>query len=196
MAGISQQYIGHAKVVIDHAPDLVDAVVNGSTPLNEAYKTAQERKAAANTTESKMERLKAIPESGSPMSLPGSFIGCGCSVPIEHGSGAPPADPHQVTLTHSGYPGPMSHGVAEHVRVDLPYPGSDTSSFHHLLNAVSGELTFLRQPQAIGHQGNLMSAPSPLVPADRVSCQIPKRGIPDTPALAQDSHRVCLEVEI
>lgn len=43
-AGVSQQYVGQAKVVLDYATDLVDGVVSGVKPLHEAYGTARDRK--------------------------------------------------------------------------------------------------------------------------------------------------------
>jgi hypothetical protein len=41
----SQGYVYHARMVSRHAPELVDLVISGKTPLHEAYTTAKERKA-------------------------------------------------------------------------------------------------------------------------------------------------------
>jgi ParB-like chromosome segregation protein Spo0J len=56
--GVAQQYVGQAAIVLEYAPELADAIVAGSLSLNEAYKTAQDRKAAANSKEAQMEKLK------------------------------------------------------------------------------------------------------------------------------------------
>lgn len=47
--GVSVEYLRQAAIVADHSHDLLNEVVSGSTPLNEAYKKAQERKAEANS---------------------------------------------------------------------------------------------------------------------------------------------------
>ncbi len=46
VAEVSREYTRQAGVVLEAAPDLVEAVTAGFTPLNVAYKTAQQRKAA------------------------------------------------------------------------------------------------------------------------------------------------------
>jgi len=56
--GMSAQRITQANVVLDHAPDLVDAVVTGATGLDEAYKVARERKTAADSVENQLARLR------------------------------------------------------------------------------------------------------------------------------------------
>ena len=56
--GVSQGYINQASIVLQYAPDLVDAVMAGA-PLNAAYATAQKRKIDAQSEESKLERLRA-----------------------------------------------------------------------------------------------------------------------------------------
>lgn len=57
--GISAARVSQANAVIEYAPDLADAVADGSKPLNEAYKTAQDRKNLAETSESQMAKLRA-----------------------------------------------------------------------------------------------------------------------------------------
>jgi hypothetical protein len=42
-----QSYISHARTILKHAPDLSDSVLSGSGPLNDAYKTALQRKKVA-----------------------------------------------------------------------------------------------------------------------------------------------------
>lgn len=42
--GTSKARVVYAKVVIDFAPELVDSVVAGATPLDKAYETAKQRK--------------------------------------------------------------------------------------------------------------------------------------------------------
>lgn len=56
--GISQQRVGQAKVVLDHAPDFADLVVSGSKSLDEAYREAQQRKRAAQSVDQQMADLK------------------------------------------------------------------------------------------------------------------------------------------
>ncbi|KUN02148.1 plasmid replication/partition related protein [Streptomyces yokosukanensis] len=56
--GISRGFVGKANVVLQHAPDLVDPVISGATGLNEAYATAQENKAKANSAEVQLARLR------------------------------------------------------------------------------------------------------------------------------------------
>ncbi len=45
-SGVSTTHITRAKVVLDHAPDLADAVVSGAKPLDAAYEEARSRKTA------------------------------------------------------------------------------------------------------------------------------------------------------
>jgi hypothetical protein len=56
---VSKTRIAQANVVLEFAPDLVDAVMARSLSLNDAYQTALDRKAAANTTEKQLEKLQA-----------------------------------------------------------------------------------------------------------------------------------------
>jgi len=55
---LNQARIGQANTVLDYAPDLADQVFAG-LPLHEAYRTARERKQAAESTEAAMGRLRA-----------------------------------------------------------------------------------------------------------------------------------------
>ena len=48
-----------ANVVLEFASELADGVVAGTTPLDQAYQIALDRKAALNSTEKQLERLKA-----------------------------------------------------------------------------------------------------------------------------------------
>jgi ParB/RepB/Spo0J family partition protein len=57
-AGVSKTRIASAAAVIEHAPDLVDAVTSGATPLNDAYKVALERKQEAESTETRLAWLQ------------------------------------------------------------------------------------------------------------------------------------------
>jgi hypothetical protein len=57
--GVGKSRVGEAAIILAHAPDLADAVVSGATPLNEAYKTAQDRKSAADNTDGEMAALRA-----------------------------------------------------------------------------------------------------------------------------------------
>ena len=47
IAGVNREDVRRAFVVLEYAPDLVDAVISGAKPLNEAYEEARRRKAAA-----------------------------------------------------------------------------------------------------------------------------------------------------
>lgn len=49
--GVSQPLMAQAVTVRDHARDLVDAVIAGARPLDEAYHIARERKTAADSVE-------------------------------------------------------------------------------------------------------------------------------------------------
>ncbi|MFJ9446765.1 ParB N-terminal domain-containing protein [Kitasatospora sp. NPDC101235] len=57
--GVSLGRIGQAMTVIRHAPDLVDQVISGALGLDEAYKTAREAKAQADSVENQLARLRA-----------------------------------------------------------------------------------------------------------------------------------------
>jgi ParB-like chromosome segregation protein Spo0J len=57
---VSQQYIGHARVVLDFAPELAAAVAAGAMPLNEAYRTARDNKDAADSDETKKAELREL----------------------------------------------------------------------------------------------------------------------------------------
>lgn len=56
---ISQSRLSKANSVLEHAPDLADAVLAGSVPLDKAYETARDRKRAAESTETQMVSLRA-----------------------------------------------------------------------------------------------------------------------------------------
>jgi len=61
--GIDRTRIGYASLVLQFAPDLADSVVTGLMPLDEAYRTAQERKREAESDSAKLASLrKAYPE--------------------------------------------------------------------------------------------------------------------------------------
>ncbi|MFJ4676862.1 ParB/RepB/Spo0J family partition protein [Kitasatospora sp. NPDC088783] len=57
--GVSLGRIGQASTVLRHAPDLVESVISGAIGLTEAYKTARENKAQADSAESQLARLRA-----------------------------------------------------------------------------------------------------------------------------------------
>lgn len=57
-AGTSAARIAYAAVVLDHAPDLADAVLSGAVPLDEAYTAARQRKEAAASLEARFGRLQ------------------------------------------------------------------------------------------------------------------------------------------
>ncbi|QKW20637.1 ParB N-terminal domain-containing protein [Kitasatospora sp. NA04385] len=57
--GVSLGRIGQASTVLRHAPDLVELVISGAIGLTEAYKTARENKAQADSAESQLARLRA-----------------------------------------------------------------------------------------------------------------------------------------
>lgn len=57
-AGVSVGRVGQAVVVLEHAPDLVAKVLRGATGLDEAYRTAVERKRTAESEEAQMECLR------------------------------------------------------------------------------------------------------------------------------------------
>jgi hypothetical protein len=54
---VSKSQIVYASVVLEHAPDLADVVLAGSMPLNEAYAKAGERRANAETDQTRMGEL-------------------------------------------------------------------------------------------------------------------------------------------
>ncbi|MFC9327928.1 ParB N-terminal domain-containing protein [Kitasatospora sp. NPDC057015] len=58
-AGVSLGRLGQAMTVVRHAPGLVDQVISGAVGLDEAYKTAREAKAQAESGESQLARLRA-----------------------------------------------------------------------------------------------------------------------------------------
>ena len=58
LAGVSLHLLGEATVVAEHAPDEVDSVIDGATPLESAYKEAKSRKDAASSKEKQIERLR------------------------------------------------------------------------------------------------------------------------------------------
>ncbi len=59
-AGVSAQRVSYAVAVLKYAPDLAEGVLAGTGFLDAAYKTAQDRKAAANSTDSKMAELRRL----------------------------------------------------------------------------------------------------------------------------------------
>jgi ParB-like chromosome segregation protein Spo0J len=57
-AQVSKPYIAQANTVLRYAPDIADAVLGGASTLAEAYKVAQDRKKAADTTEARMAQIR------------------------------------------------------------------------------------------------------------------------------------------
>ncbi|MFE7803779.1 ParB/RepB/Spo0J family partition protein [Streptomyces sp. NPDC057430] len=57
-AGVSLARIGQARTVLRHASDLIDRVISGVVSLDDAYATARERKAQADSHESQLARLR------------------------------------------------------------------------------------------------------------------------------------------
>lgn len=57
--GTSSARISQASVVLEFAPDLVDAVIAGAHGLDAAYQTARDRKTAADSDENRLARLRA-----------------------------------------------------------------------------------------------------------------------------------------
>jgi ParB-like nuclease domain len=57
-SGVSRARLGYAQIVLEYAPEYADAVLFRGMPLNEAYAKAEERKAAAQSDEAKLEALK------------------------------------------------------------------------------------------------------------------------------------------
>lgn len=58
-AQVSKQYVSWARQVLDHAPDLTDAVIAGARSLDDAYKVAQDRKKASTNEAAQMAKLHA-----------------------------------------------------------------------------------------------------------------------------------------
>lgn len=58
LVGVNQSYVMQAGTVLDFASDLADSVVGGTMPLNDAYKTAQQRKKDVDTYESRLAKLR------------------------------------------------------------------------------------------------------------------------------------------
>lgn len=59
IAGASRARVAYAVAVLQHAPDLADAVVAGALGLDKAYETARERKEKAQGVEAQLARLRA-----------------------------------------------------------------------------------------------------------------------------------------
>ena len=56
---VSGSYIRKARTIVQHTPDLADNVLNGTKPLDEAYKDARERMDAASSKESHLVEIRA-----------------------------------------------------------------------------------------------------------------------------------------
>jgi ParB-like chromosome segregation protein Spo0J len=56
---LNQARIGQANTILDYAPDLAEAVAAGATALDAAYRTARDRKTAAETDEAQLAKLRA-----------------------------------------------------------------------------------------------------------------------------------------
>jgi ParB-like chromosome segregation protein Spo0J len=59
VAGLHRTRVVQAAVVIEHAPELADRVLTGAASLDDAYRTAQDRKRAAEQTEVQLTTLRA-----------------------------------------------------------------------------------------------------------------------------------------
>jgi hypothetical protein len=60
--GLHVGRVGEASTILEHADDLVDAVIGGSKPFYDAYAEAQKRKEAKQSDEFKIARLRRLPE--------------------------------------------------------------------------------------------------------------------------------------
>lgn len=58
-SGVTATRVGVAVTVLEHAPDLADAVVAGAMGLDEAYRIARENKTKADSAEAQLVRLRA-----------------------------------------------------------------------------------------------------------------------------------------
>jgi hypothetical protein len=58
-SGLNAGRVGQAATVVEHAPDLVDAVIAGAMGLDKAYEVARQRKTEADSVESQLARLRA-----------------------------------------------------------------------------------------------------------------------------------------
>ena len=58
LAGISQQYLGFAAIVLQFAPALADSVIAGTMALNDAYAKAKAAKEEAQSDEAKLLKLQ------------------------------------------------------------------------------------------------------------------------------------------
>lgn len=58
VADVSRPRVGYASIVIKYAPDLAEQVVSGALGLDDAYRTAQSRKAATERTAQILEDLQ------------------------------------------------------------------------------------------------------------------------------------------
>ncbi len=57
-AGVSLGRIGQANTVLRYTPQLVDSVIAGTVGIDEAYQTAREKKAQADSAEAQLARLR------------------------------------------------------------------------------------------------------------------------------------------
>ncbi|MGH3934151.1 MAG: hypothetical protein ACRDS1_04090 [Pseudonocardiaceae bacterium] len=57
--GISTSRLDYARIVLTHAPDLVDGVIAGSEFLDKAYEEARRRKRAAESIDAQMASLRS-----------------------------------------------------------------------------------------------------------------------------------------
>ncbi len=58
--GVSASGVSKALLVIEHAPELADAVMAGTVPLNDAYAEAKQRKEAKESREEKTRRDEVL----------------------------------------------------------------------------------------------------------------------------------------
>lgn len=56
--GVSQPRLAYASTVLEHAPDIADAVISGAMSLNEAYRIARENKTKAASAEAQLVRRR------------------------------------------------------------------------------------------------------------------------------------------
>ncbi len=56
--GVLRSRLSHANTVLSHAPELADAVMAGTVPLNDAYAEARQRKEAKESREEKASRAR------------------------------------------------------------------------------------------------------------------------------------------
>jgi hypothetical protein len=127
--------------------------------------------------------------------LTGAGVGGRGAVPLQHRTGPPPGQAHQVGLSPALGEPLMREGVAELMRVQVRQAGLAAATPKHLDQTPGGQAALEPQPQP-RQDRVLVPGPNTKVAIEDDRRRTPERQGASPPALAKDERDVQVEVEV